>query len=65
MDIKNIILGFLLLFGAVVWLILLIRSNLKDKNYNPRLTSYDISIVFGLIVSIVYSLTLIYKGFNI
>jgi len=51
--------------GSVIWLTLLIKSNRKEKNYDYWLLSYDINIVFGLIVFIVLGVLYVLRAFGI
>jgi|GEM_PF-6510955 len=61
----DLIIGIVMVVGAVIWLVLLIRSNQKDKDYNYWLLSYDINIVFGLIVFIVLGMLYILRAFDL
>jgi hypothetical protein len=50
---------------SAIWLIMHIKSNRKEKNYDYWLLSYDINIVFGLIVFIVLGVLYVLRAFGI
>lgn len=64
MNFSDLIIGIVMIIGAAIWLTLLIKSNRKDKNYDYWLLSYDISIVFGLVVLIVLGMLFVLRAFG-
>lgn len=64
-DLSDLIIGIVMMVGSMIWLILLIKSNRKEKNYDYWLLSYDINIVFGLIVFIVLGVLYVLRAFGI
>ncbi len=64
-DFTDLIIGVAMMVGSVIWLILLIKRNRKEKNYDYWLLSYDINIVFGLIVFIVLRMLYVLRAFGL
>jgi len=64
-DFIDLIIGIVMMVGSAIWLIMLIKSNRKEKNYDYWLLSYDINIVFGLIVFIVLGVLYVLRAFGI
>lgn len=65
MNFRDLIIGIVMIIGAAIWLTLLIKSNRKNKNYDYWLLSYDISIVFGLVVLIILGILFVLRAFGI
>ena len=64
-DFIDLIIGIVMMVGSAIWLIMLIKSNRKEKTYDYWLLSYDINIVFGLIVFIVLGVLYVLRAFGI
>jgi len=64
-DFIDLIIGIVMMVGSAIWLIMHIKSNRKEKNYDYWLMSYDINIVFGLIVFIVLGVLYVLRAFGI
>ncbi|NYJ27182.1 nitrogen fixation/metabolism regulation signal transduction histidine kinase [Muricauda sp. ARW1Y1] len=64
-DFTDLIIGVVMIVASVIWLILLIKRNRKEKNYDYWLLSYDINIVFGLIVFIVLGVLYVLRAFGL
>lgn len=64
-DLIDLIIGIVMMVGSAIWLIMHIKSNRKEKNYDYWLLSYDINIVFGLIVFIVLGVLYVLRAFGI
>jgi len=61
MNLLNLIAGISIIFLSTMYLIYIIKTGMKDKNYNSFTRSYDIKIVGGIIIFIIGGIILIYK----
>ena len=61
MNLSSLIIGILISFLSIIYLIYTIKSAKKDKDYDSMTSSFDVSIVSGTLVFLLLGIVMIYR----
>ena len=61
MNIYFLIAGILIVVLSILYLIHTIKSAQKDKDYDAMTYSFDVNIVFGILIFLVLGIIMIYR----